>query len=87
MDLQSTDFAAYLQNVAGVGKGDRVAVMLPNVLSFPVTFVGITKVGAIRVNVNPQYTARELEHQLNDAGVRVIVALQRIYVDARRSDR
>lgn len=73
VDLQSTDFAAYLQDVAGVGKGDRVAVMLPNVLSFPVTFVGITKVGAIQVNVNPQYTARELEHQLNDAGVRVIV--------------
>lgn len=73
VDRQSTDFAAYLQNVAGVGKGDRVAVMLPNVLSFPVTFVGITKVGAVQVNVNPQYTARELEHQLNDAGVRVIV--------------
>lgn len=73
VDLQSTDFAAYLQNAVGVRKGDRVAVMLPNVLSFPVTFVGITKVGAIQVNVNPQYTARELEHQLNDAGARVIV--------------
>ncbi|KOR20362.1 AMP-binding protein, partial [Burkholderia cenocepacia] len=64
----STALAAYLQQVVGVRKGDRVAVMLPNVLAFPVVFVAVAKIGAIQVNVNPHYTARELEHQLNDAG-------------------
>jgi long-chain acyl-CoA synthetase len=74
VDRLSTAFAAYLQKVVGVRKGDRVAVMLPNLPAFPITFIAITKLGAVQVNVNPQYTARELEHQLNDAGVEVIVA-------------
>ncbi|EGD01633.1 AMP-dependent synthetase and ligase, partial [Burkholderia sp. TJI49] len=68
-----TALAAYLQQVAGVRKGDRVAVMLPNVLAFPVVFVAVTKIGAVQVNINPLYTARELEHQLDDAGVEVAV--------------
>ncbi|WP_296651193.1 AMP-binding protein [Paraburkholderia sp.] len=73
VDLLSASLAAYLQKAAGVRKGDRVAVMLPNVVEFPVTFIAATKIGAIQVNVNPLYTAPELEHQLNDAGVDVIV--------------
>ncbi|WP_175675852.1 AMP-binding protein [Burkholderia ambifaria] len=73
VDRLSTALAAYLQQVAGVRKGDRVAVMLPNVLAFPVVFIALARIGAIQVNVNPLYTAHELEHQLNDAGVEVAV--------------
>lgn len=73
-DRLSSAFAAYLQKVVGVRKGDRVAVMLPNVIAFPIAFIAIAKVGGVQVNVNPLYTSRELEHQLNDAGVEVIVA-------------
>ncbi|WP_019447784.1 AMP-binding protein [Cupriavidus sp. BIS7] len=73
VDRQSSALAAYLQQVAGVRKGDRVAVMLPNLLAFPLAFIAATKAGGVLVNVNPQYTARELEHQLNDAGVETIV--------------
>lgn len=72
-DKLATDFAAYLQNELGVKKGDRVAVMCPNIFAFPVAFYGIIKAGAAQVNVNPLYTPRELEHQLNDAGVETIV--------------
>ncbi|SIT47276.1 Long-chain-fatty-acid--CoA ligase [Paraburkholderia piptadeniae] len=74
VDRLSSAFAAYLQKEVGVRKGDRVAVMLPNVVSFPIAFIAIAKIGGVQVNVNPLYTARELEHQLNDAGVEVIVA-------------
>jgi long-chain acyl-CoA synthetase len=73
IDRLSSALAAYLQKVAGVGKGDRVAVMLPNLLAFPIAFIAIAKIGGVQVNVNPLYTARELEHQLNDAGVETIV--------------
>ncbi|PQV46648.1 long-chain acyl-CoA synthetase [Paraburkholderia sp. BL21I4N1] len=73
VDRASHAFAAYLQQVAGVRKGDRVAVMLPNLLAFPLAFVAIARIGGVQVNVNPLYTARELEHQLNDAGAEVVV--------------
>ena len=73
MDRLSRDFAAYLQNKLGVKKGDRIAVMTPNLLAFPIAFLGIIRAGAAQVNVNPLYTPRELEHQLNDAGVQTIV--------------
>lgn len=73
IDRLSTAFAAYLQKVAGVRQGDRVAVMLPNLPAFPIAFIAIAKIGGVQVNVNPLYTARELEHQLNDAGVETIV--------------
>ena len=72
VDRLSRDFAAYLQH-AGVRRGDRVAVMTPNLLAFPVAMIGIVRVGAVQVNVNPLYTARELEHQLNDARADTIV--------------
>ena len=73
LDRLSRDFAAYLQNKLGVKKGDRIAVMTPNLLAFPIAFLGIIRAGAIQANVNPLYTPRELEHQLNDAGVETIV--------------
>jgi long-chain acyl-CoA synthetase len=72
-DRLSRAFAAYLQHDLGVKKGDRIAVMVPNLLAFPIAMLGIIRAGAIQVNVNPLYTPRELEHQLNDAGVEVIV--------------
>jgi long-chain acyl-CoA synthetase len=72
-DRLSRQFAAYLQGKLGVKKGDRIAVMLPNIAAFPLTFLGIVRAGAVQVNVNPLYTPRELEHQLNDAGVETIV--------------
>jgi long-chain acyl-CoA synthetase len=73
VDRLSRDFAAYLQGRLGVKKGDRVAVMTPNLLAFPIAFLGIIRAGAVQANVNPLYTPRELEHQLNDAGVETIV--------------
>lgn len=73
VDRLSGDFAAWLQHVQGVKKGDRVAVMLPNVLAFPIALLGIARAGAVQVNVNPQYTPRELEHQLKDSGAEIIV--------------
>src|SRR5262245_15882886 len=67
------NFAAYLQSRLGVRKGERIAVMLPNLPAFPLAMLGIVRAGAVQVNVNPLYTPRELEHQLNDAGAKVIV--------------
>jgi long-chain acyl-CoA synthetase len=72
-DRLSRAFAAYLQRRLGVKKGDRVAVMLPNIPAFPLAMLGILRAGAAQVNVNPLYTPRELEHQLADAGAEVIV--------------
>jgi long-chain acyl-CoA synthetase len=72
-DRLSRHFAGFLQRRLGVKKGDRVAVMLPNIPAFAIAMIGILRAGAVQVNVNPLYTARELEHQLNDAGAEVIV--------------
>jgi len=72
-DRLSRDFAAYLQQRLELKKGERVAVMLPNIPAFPIAMIGILRAGAAQVNVNPLYTPRELEHQLNDAGVETIV--------------
>jgi long-chain acyl-CoA synthetase len=73
IDRLSRHFAAYLQGRLGVKKGDRIAVMLPNIPAFPIAMLGILRAGAAQVNVNPLYTPRELEHQLNDSGAEVIV--------------
>jgi long-chain acyl-CoA synthetase len=73
LDALSRDFAAYLQNDLGIRRGDRVAIMMPNLLQYMVALFGILRTGAIVVNVNPLYTPRELHHQLCDAGARVIV--------------
>lgn len=66
-------FAAWLQTKLGIMKGDRIALMCPNVFAFPIAMHGIIRAGAAQVNVNPLYTPRELAHQLNDAGVETIV--------------
>lgn len=66
-------FAAYLQQRLGVVKGTRVALMMPNLLQYPIAMFGAMLAGAIVVNVNPLYTARELKHQLNDSGAEIIV--------------
>jgi long-chain acyl-CoA synthetase len=75
LESLSTAFAAYLQSL-GLVRGDRVAVMMPNVLQYPVVVAGVLRAGLILVNVNPLYTARELEHQLVDAGAKGIVILE-----------
>lgn len=67
------DFAAWLQHEARIAVGDRVALMMPNILSYPVALFGSLRAGATVVNVNPLYTPRELKHQLVDAGARAIV--------------
>jgi long-chain acyl-CoA synthetase len=76
VDRLSQDFASYLQNVLQLNKGDRVAVMMPNLLQYPIAIFGILRAGMVVVNVNPLYTPRELEHQLKDAGARAIIILE-----------
>ncbi|CAH0151472.1 long-chain fatty acid--CoA ligase [bacteria symbiont BFo1 of Frankliniella occidentalis] len=73
LDARSRAFAAYLQQGLGLKKGDRVALMMPNLLQYPIALFGILRAGMIVVNVNPLYTPRELEHQLNDSGASAIV--------------
>ncbi|MCC6135106.1 MAG: long-chain-fatty-acid--CoA ligase [Candidatus Contendobacter sp.] len=75
IDRLSRDFGAYLQGL-GLVKGDRVAIMMPNVLQYPVALFGALRAGLTVVNVNPLYTPRELEHQLNDSGSTVIVIIE-----------
>lgn len=74
-DSLSQAFAAYLQGL-GLGKGDRVAIMMPNVPQYPVTVAAILRAGYVVVNVNPLYTPRELEHQLKDSGAKAIVIIE-----------
>ena len=76
LDRMSTRFGSWLQNVAGLKKGDRVAIMMPNVLQYPVAIFGALRAGLTVVNCNPLYTPRELEHQLNDSGAQAIVILE-----------
>jgi len=73
LNEKSKDFAAYLQNKAGMKKGDRIALMSPNLLPNPVASIGALRAGLTVVNVNPLYTPRELEHQLNDAGAEALI--------------
>ncbi len=75
IDAQARALAAYLQGL-GLQRGDRVAIMLPNVPQYPVAVAAILRAGGVVVNVNPLYTTRELEHQLKDSGARVVVALE-----------
>jgi long-chain acyl-CoA synthetase len=76
LDRLSRDFAAFLQGLPGMVKGDRVAIMAPNLLQDPVALFGILRAGMTVVNVNPLYTARELEHQLQDSGAKAIVIVE-----------
>jgi long-chain acyl-CoA synthetase len=76
VDRLSRDFAAYLQSLPGMQRGERVAVMMPNLLQSPIAVFGILRAGLVVVNVNPMYTAHELEHQLGDSGARAIIVLE-----------
>jgi len=76
LDRLSRNFGAYLTNDLGMGKGERIAIMLPNVLQYPVVLFGALRSGLTVVNVNPLYTASELEEQLLDSGARAIIVLE-----------
>lgn len=75
LDRLSIQFACYLQQSLGLTRGERVAIMLPNVLQYPVVLCGVFRAGLVAVNVNPLYTARELRHQLADSGAKCIIIL------------
>jgi len=75
LDRQSRAFGARLQSL-GLKRGDRVAIMLPNILQYPIALFGILRAGMVVVNTNPLYTARELKHQINDSGAKAIVVLE-----------
>ena len=76
VEIKSKQFAAYLQKDLGLKKGDRIALMMPNLLQYPVVIFGALRAGLIVVNVNPLYTPRELKHQLKDSGARVIMIFE-----------
>ncbi len=76
LDQLSMQFACYLQGTLGLTRGERVAIMLPNILQYPVAMCGIFRAGLVVVNVNPLYTARELKHQLVDSGTKCIIILE-----------
>jgi long-chain acyl-CoA synthetase len=76
LDRLSMQFACYLQQTLGLTRGERVAIMLPNILQYPVVLCGIFRAGGVIVNVNPLYTGRELEHQLKDSGAKCIIILE-----------
>ena len=76
LDEASRAFAAWLQKSAGLKRGDRVGLMLPNLLQYPVALFGVLRAGLVVVNVNPLYTPRELEHQLKDSGAAAIVVVE-----------
>ncbi|MCE3284649.1 MAG: long-chain-fatty-acid--CoA ligase [Steroidobacteraceae bacterium] len=76
LDVLGARFGAYLQRVARLRPGDRIAIMLPNVLQYPVAILGAFRAGLTIVNTNPMYTPRELKHQLADSGARAIVILE-----------
>jgi long-chain acyl-CoA synthetase len=75
LDHLSRCFAGYLQSMTDLRPGDRIALMMPNLLQYPVVLLGAWRAGLVVVNVNPMYTARELSHQMRDSGARAIVAL------------
>jgi long-chain acyl-CoA synthetase len=75
IDEMSRRFAGYLTGELKLGKGDRIAIMMPNVLQYPIALFGALRAGLVVVNTNPMYTARELKHQLEDAGAKAIVVL------------
>ncbi|TAK92162.1 MAG: long-chain-fatty-acid--CoA ligase [Burkholderiaceae bacterium] len=76
LERLSRQFAAFLQNIPGMQKGDRVAIMMPNLLQYPIALFGVLRAGFTVVNVNPLYTAHELEHQMKDSGAKVIVIVE-----------
>ncbi len=75
LDQESKKFAAYLQNVGGLERGDRVALQMPNLLQFPIALFGVLRAGLVAVNTNPLYTSREMAHQFADSGAKAVVIL------------
>lgn len=78
VDKLSEQFAAYLQHHTHLAPGDRLAIQLPNLLQYPVVLLGALRAGIVVVNINPLYTPRELKHQLNDSGAKVLVVLKNL---------
>jgi len=76
IDILSREFASFLQNQLKLKKGSRIALMMPNILQYPIALFGALRSGMVIVNVNPLYTQRELEHQLNDSGAETIVIFE-----------
>lgn len=76
VEQKSRDFASFLQNDLGLEKGRRLAIMMPNCLQYVIALFGALRAGLVVVNVNPLYTARELEHQLSDSGAETIVVME-----------
>ncbi|MEO1201932.1 MAG: AMP-binding protein, partial [Pseudomonadota bacterium] len=76
LDARSMQFACYLQKSLGLTRGERVALMMPNLLQYAIALCGVFRAGLVAVNVNPLYTARELDHQLKDSGAKAIVILE-----------
>lgn len=76
IEFLSRKFASYLQNDLGLRKGDRVALMMPNILQYPIALFGALRAGMVIANVNPLYTKKELDHQLNDCGAKAIVIFE-----------
>nr|WP_269473322.1 AMP-binding protein [Kineobactrum salinum] len=78
LDRLSNQFASWIQHASDLQPGDRIAVQLPNLLQYPVVVLGALRAGLVVVNTNPLYSERELEHQLNDAGVKALVVLANV---------
>ncbi|NOQ89758.1 MAG: AMP-binding protein, partial [Gammaproteobacteria bacterium] len=76
VDIYTAQLGAYLKNELGLEKGDRVAVMMPNLLQNPIAIFGILRAGLVVVNTNPLYTTRELKHQMNDSGAKAIIIVE-----------
>jgi len=76
LNVLSMRFAGHLQHTFSLCKGDRIAIMLPNVIQFPIALFGALRAGLVVVNVNPLYTARELSHQMQDSGTKAIIVLE-----------
>jgi long-chain acyl-CoA synthetase len=85
VDALSRQFAGYLTGVLKLGKGDRIAIMMPNVLQYPIVLFGALRAGLVVVNTNPMYTARELKHQLEDSGAKAIVVLDNFAATLQQS--
>ena len=76
LDVLSRDFASYLTNTAGLKKGDKIAIQMPNLLQYPIVMFGALRAGMVVVNTNPLYTPSEMKHQFNDSGAKAIVILE-----------
>jgi len=84
IEQASRSFGAWLQGVAGMKKGERIALMMPNALQYPIAMFGALRAGLAVVNVNPLYTAREIEHQLVDSGAEAIVILENLACELQK---